>query len=111
MCDLAIDFGGAKFYFERVQLENSDAVNLNDYIGEYYSDEISVTYQVFIENQKLFLRLPNNPKIELILGQKNEFGSGKRTRYIFKRDKSKAINSFTVASEGTVKDILFQKIN
>lgn len=111
MCDLAIDFGGAKFYFEKVLLENSDTVNLNDYIGEYYSDEISVTYQVFIENQKLFLRLPNNPKIELILGQKNEFGSGKRTRYIFKRDKSKAINSFTVASEGTVKDILFQKIN
>jgi CubicO group peptidase (beta-lactamase class C family) len=111
MCDLAIDFGGAKFYFEKVQLENSDTVNLNDYIGEYYSDEISVTYQVFIENQKLYLRLPNNPKIELILGQKNEFGSGKRTRYIFKRDKSKAINSFTVASEGTVKDILFQKIN
>jgi CubicO group peptidase (beta-lactamase class C family) len=110
-CALAVDFGGAKFYFERVQLENSDVINLKDYAGEYYSDEISVTYQIFIENKKLFLRFPNNPKIELILGQKNEFGSGNRTRYVFKRDKHQIINSFTVASEGTVKDILFQKTN
>ncbi|MGB0897330.1 MAG: serine hydrolase domain-containing protein [Flavobacteriaceae bacterium] len=109
--DLVVDFGGAKFYFERVQLEHPDAVNLNDYIGEYYSSELNVTYQVFIENQKMFLSLPNNPKVKLTLGQENEFGSGKRTRYIFKRDKNKVINSFTVASEGTVKDILFQKIN
>ena len=65
--DMIVDFGGAKFYFERVQLENSDAVNLSDYIGEYYSDEISVAYQIFIENQKLFLILSTNHLLLKIL--------------------------------------------
>jgi CubicO group peptidase (beta-lactamase class C family) len=110
-CDMIVDFGGAKFYFERVQLEHKKNVKLNDYVGIYYSDELNITYHVFIENGKLFLRYPNNPKIELNLGQKNEFGSGNRTRYLFTRNENQIVSSFTVASEGTVKDILFQKTN
>jgi len=110
-CDLAIDFGGAKFYFERVQLENIGLVNLSDYVGEYFSGELDVSYHLFIENKKLFLRIPNNPKIELILGQKNEFGSRNRTRYLFKKDQNNITTGFLVASEGTVKDIKFKRIN
>lgn len=109
--DLIVDFGGAKFYFERVLLENSDKIDLNIYEGTYYSEELKVTYKVFTEDKKLFLSFPNTPKIELALGQKNEFGSGNRTRYLFKSNENQKINRFTVASEGTVKDILFQKIN
>lgn len=109
-CDLAIDFGGAKFYFESVKLDAQENVNLNNYEGTYFSKELNVTYHLYVEQQKLFLSFPSNPKVELILGQKNEFGSRNRTRYIFKQDKNQLINSFTVASEGTVKDILFQKI-
>ena len=110
-CDMIVDFGGAKFYFERVQLEHKKNVKLNDYVGIYYSDELNIRYHVFVENGKLFLRYPNNPKIELNLGQKNEFGSGNRTRYLFTRNENQIVSSFTVASEGTVKDILFQKTN
>jgi len=108
-CDLAVDFGGAKFYFERVKLQNPELVNLNDFIGTYYSEELDVTYQLFTENRKLFRQFPNNPKIELILGQKDEFGSQDRTRYHFRRN-GKEVVEFLIASEGTVKDILFQKI-
>jgi len=108
-CDLAVDFGGAKFYFERVKLQNPELVNFNDFIGTYYSEELGVTYQLFIENRKLFRRFPNNPKIELVLGQKDEFGSQDRTRYHFRRN-GKEVVEFLIASEGTVKDILFKKI-
>lgn len=110
-CDLAIDFGGAKFYFEKVKLEAQEKVNLYNYEGTYFSKELNVTYHLYVEHEKLFLRFPSNPKIELVLGQKNEFGSRNRTRYIFKQGKNQLIDSFTVASEGTVKDILFQKTN
>ena len=104
-----MDFGGAKFYFERVKLQNPKLVNLNDFIGTYYSEELNVTYQLFTEKGKLFRQFPNNPKIELILGQKDEFGSQDRTRYHFRRNNKKVVD-FLIASEGTVKDILFQKI-
>ena len=107
--DLIVDFSGAKFYFERVKLENPANVNLNDFVGEYFSEELNVTYHLFVENKKLFRQLPNNPKIELILGQKDEFGSQNRTRYHFNRNESEIVG-FTIASEGTVKGILFQKI-
>lgn len=107
-CDLEVDFGGAKFYFEKVKLQNPELVNLNDFIGEYYSEELNVTYQLFVENETLFCQYPNNPKTKLVLGQKDEFGSQDRTRYYFNRDEEKIIG-FSIASEGTVKDILFQK--
>ena len=61
------------------------------YVGTYYSDELKVTYQVFTEDKKLFLSFPNNPKIELALGQKNEFGSGNRTRYLFKSNENQKL--------------------
>ena len=109
-CDLTVDFGGAKFYFERVHLHDPELVNLTDFIGEYFSKELNVTYQLFIEKEKLYCKIPNNQKIELILGQEDEFGSQNRTRYHFKRN-HKRVDGFSIASEGTVKDILFQKIN
>lgn len=108
-CDLVVDFGGAKFYLERVKLHSPEFINLNDFSGTYFSEELNVTYQLFVDNNKLFRKFPNNPKIELILGQKDEFGSQDRTRYHFKR-RDKKVVSFTIASEGTVKDILFKKI-
>ena len=106
---MEVDFGGAKFYFERVKLHNPELVNLNDFTGTYFSEELNVSYQLFIEKGKLFNQFLNNPKIELILGQKDEFGSQDRTRYHFRRN-GKEVVDFLIASEGTVKDILFQKI-
>jgi hypothetical protein len=108
--DLAVDFAGAGFYFERVQLIDSQSVNVADYIGEYNSEELGVKYQLFVAGNKLCVSFPYNPKIELKAGQKDEFGSGDRTRYIFRRDEKGQVINFTVASEGTVKDIVFEKV-
>lgn len=109
--DLEVDFGGAIFYFERVQLESNPNQNLNDYTGNYYSDELDVNYTLSLENNNLSLSYPNNENIILTEGVKDTFGANRRTKYSFNRNIKGKVVSFEVASEGTVKEILFKKIN
>jgi len=107
--DMAVDFSGAKFYFEKVKLISRPIDNLQQYIGEYYSEELDIKYKLAIKDKQLSLSYRNNENIPLKSGQIDEFGSGRRTRYRFLRDSKGEITSFTVAAEGTVKDILFLK--
>jgi CubicO group peptidase (beta-lactamase class C family) len=107
--DLIIYFGATPFYFERINIIDTKQIHNNDYIGDYYSKELDVTYSIYEEKNKLYLSYRNNPKIELISGQKDGFGNGYRTNYLFIRDKNNKIVKLKVASEGTVKDIEFIK--
>ncbi len=109
--DLLVDFGGAIFYFESIQLNTSPNQNLEEFVGNYYSDELHVTYSISIKNNHLILSYPNNEGIQIKEGVKDTFGANRRTKYSFNRNKKGNVISFMVASEGTVKDILFKKIN
>ncbi|MBD8487692.1 beta-lactamase family protein [Echinicola sp. CAU 1574] len=109
--DLLVDFGGAIFYFERIELAPSPNQNLNEIVGNYYSEELNVTYSISIENNNLILSYPNNEGIQIKEGVKDTFGANRRTKYTFNRGNNGKVISFKVASEGTVKDILFEKIN
>jgi CubicO group peptidase (beta-lactamase class C family) len=109
--DLLVDFGGAIFYFEKIDLAFNPNQNLNEFVGNYYSDELNVNYSISIENNNLILDYPNNEGILIKEGAKDTFGANRRTKYNFIRSKNGEIISFLVASEGTVKDILFEKIN
>ena len=107
--DLLVDFGGATFYFEKVNLAREKEINTKEYLGEFYSQELDVSYTITAKNNTLILNYPNNEDIALTIGQTDEFGSGRRTKYSFIRNKNGNINAFKLASEGTVKDILFIK--
>lgn len=109
--DLLVDFGGAIFYFERIELAQSPNANLDEFVGSYYSKELDVTYAFAIENNNLMLSYPNNEGILITEGVKDTFGSNRRTKYTFNRGNDGEVVSFTIASEGTVKDVLFEKIN
>jgi len=109
--DLLVDFGGAIFYFERIELAQSPNQNLDEFVGNYYSDELNVTYSISIENNNLILSYPNSEGILIKEGVKDTFGANRRTKYTFNRGNNGKVISFKVASEGTVKDILFEKIN
>ncbi len=108
--DLLIDFGGAMFYFESVDLVENSNENLKEFEGRYYSEELSVAYELSEIENKLILNYPNNEGLVLTEGQEDVFGSNRRTRYSFKRDQDHQVVSFTVASEGTVKNILFERV-
>lgn len=108
--DLGVDFGGARFYFEKVELFPTEKFDKQEYIGEFYSDELDVTYRIFQDNNNLILSFPNNENIELSSRRKDEFGTNRRMRLSFQRNKKGKIETFKVAAEGTVKDILFEKV-
>jgi hypothetical protein len=109
--DMMVDFGGAIFYFERIELAREPNRNLEEFAGEYFSAELDVSYEIEATADHLNLSYPNNPEIPLREGERDIFGSNRRTKYSFQRDKAGNITSFTVASEGTVKGILFEKNN
>ncbi|MFD1550656.1 hypothetical protein DNU06_14995 [Putridiphycobacter roseus] len=109
--DLLVDFGGAIFYFERIELTTNPNPNVSEYSGIYFSEELNVTYELIVSNNELFLNYPNNEGLLLKEGVKDVFGANKRTKYTFIRDDRNNVTSFYTASEGTVKDILFKRTN
>lgn len=109
--DLLVDFGGAIFYFERIELNPEPNQNLTQYVGEYYSEELDVKYTITVSEEGLQLDYPNNYGLQLKEGQQDVFGANRRTKYAFQRNNENEIISFKVSAEGTVKDILFKKIS
>lgn len=107
---LQVDFGGAIFYFEKVELEEDLNDNLESYAGSYYSKELNVTYLLTLVDNQLILNYPNHKDLVLKEGVSDVFGANRRTKYSFKRNENNTIVAFEVASEGTVKDILFEKV-
>lgn len=109
--DLKVDFGGAIFYFERIELEANPNQNLSDFVGNYYSKELDVTYVITMVESQLILNYPNHSNLVLNEGASNVFGANRRTKYSFKRNDENDVVAFEVAAEGTVKNILFEKID
>lgn len=107
--DMIILFGGTPFYFKRAVLIDSETVNNNDFVGSYFSEELDVTYHFFVENDVLKLSYKNNKNIHLHHVQLDEFGNNRRTLYRFTRDKENHIIGMLLYSEGTIKDIFFEK--
>lgn len=109
--DLLVDFGGAVFYLEKIKLVKNPNQSISQYLGKYFSEELDVTYEISMSNKKMILNYPNNEGLVLKEGEKDVFGSNRRTKYTFIRDNTNKVISFNVAAEGTVKDILFKKVN
>ncbi len=107
--DLIVSFGGTPFYFSEAKFIDVKTINLTDYVGRYFSDELSVVYEIYIENNALFVNYPNHNKTKLMAGQKDEFGNEQRILYHFERNKKKEVTKLYLAAEGTVKNIEFVK--
>ncbi len=108
--DMNVDFGGATFYFESVDLADPTSVDTEEFVGSYHSEELDVTYH-FVENDdRLVLNYPNNSNITLQPRREDEFGSNRRTRYTFERNVKGKVNKLYVAAEGTVRNIEFLRV-
>ena len=79
-------------------------------MGNYFSKELDVTYSISKKNDHLILSYPTAENIALYEGEEDVFGSNRRTKYSFHRDKEGNVVSFKVASEGTVNNIHFGRI-
>ena len=63
--DLIVSFGGTPFYFKRTHLITKPASDLNEYVGNYFSEELKTTYTFSLENKALKLSYNNNLDITL----------------------------------------------
>lgn len=109
--DLQVDFSGAIFYFKPVALEENLNQNLSDFVGQFYSQELAVNYALQMEGDQLILSYPNLPRLILKEIQTDVLGTNRRTKYSFHRNIQGDIISFSVAAEGTVKNILFERLD
>lgn len=107
--DLIVYFGGTPFYFSKAQFIDVKTIQLTDYVGHYFSDELSVAYDLYIENGTLYVNYPNHNKTKLTPGQKDEFGNGQRILYHFVRNEEHDVVQLYLSAEGTVKNIEFIK--
>lgn len=108
--DLLVYFGATPFYFEKIVLTNPEKISNSDFEGRYYSSELDVFYTLKVDNGRLLLSYPNNANLELYPARIDEFGNGYRTNYLFYRDLNGTVNRISVASDGSVKDIEFNKV-
>jgi hypothetical protein len=104
---MMVYFGGTPFYFSRAKFIEPATVDLNAYVGHYYSDELDVEYEIVLENNSLVVN--HHSKSKLIPGQKDEFGNGQRVLYQFVRNEKKEVVKLFLSAEGTVKNIAFNK--
>ena len=92
---------------ERPKPVKLSSSQLQTYVGDYYSDELDITYTLDVESNNLVLRLRETSSI-LTAYSTDSFGWGRR-RLEFTRDKEKRIIGF-VLQAGRVKNLKFQKI-
>jgi CubicO group peptidase (beta-lactamase class C family) len=107
--DMIITFGGTPFYFKHAKFIAAGSVDLIDFVGNYYSEELDVTYHFFVENNRLKLTYKGKKNISLNPVQLNEFGNNDRTLYQFTKDKKEVITRMLLSCDGAVKNIIFKK--
>ncbi len=80
---------------------------LADYVGEYHSDELQVTYALSLDAGKLALRIQSNPPSELLVTKQDE-ASAEVGTMAFERDDHGTVTGFILQS-GRVRNLRFAK--
>lgn len=97
--------------FEAVELVSPSPAELAGYVGDYYSDELGVTYKIVLEGGHLYIRHENKykelPSNALEPTLKDSFFIQGVT-VNFKRNEQKQISAFTLDA-GRVRNISFVK--
>ncbi|SDS34669.1 serine hydrolase domain-containing protein [Winogradskyella sediminis] len=107
--DMVISFGGTPFYFKQAKFIDAKTVEVSNFEGNFYSEELNVTYHFFEEDNKLKLSFVGNEDINLHPVQLSEFGNNDRTLYRFVKDANNEVTGMLLSCDGTVKDIVFKK--
>ncbi|MDG5490925.1 serine hydrolase [Psychroserpens sp. SPM9] len=107
--DMTISFGGTPFYFKRIKLIKQIPNHLEDYTGNYFSEELQATYHFFIENDTLKLSYAQHDTITLHPILINQFGNGDRTLYHFISSNNNNITGMLLSCDGQVSNIEFVK--
>jgi len=107
--DMIISFNGNPFYFNRATVPTTSGIRLQDFEGDYYSEELQTAYRFHISGERLLLSFRNNPDMPLSPVDIDAFGNGRRTLYRFTRDVNHNVTGLLLSCEGNVNNIMFSK--
>ena len=79
----------------------------SEFVGDYYSEELDATYRIFLDDEKLMLRVGYFPVVHLMPSREDVFEGG--FTYKFFRDGDGAVTGFTLDA-GRVRNMRFQKM-
>ena len=107
--DMVISFGGTPFYFKHAKFIDETSVIVKDFIGDFYSEELDVSYHFYLKDNVLKLTYKESEEVTLKPIQINQFGNGDRTLYHFVKDRNDKVTGMLLSCDGTVKEIIFKK--
>jgi len=104
--------GGANIEALRIKEFDKSAVDLSDFTGEFYSEELATSYNFIVENEKLIARHSRIEDIELSPTKKDHFAGNKWFfgQIEFTRNGDGTISGCKVTA-GRVRNLKFEKIN
>ena len=95
------------FVARRVAPKVTDIVRLHEFVGEYFSEELEVTYELYLAGGELFNRIPLNDMTPVHLGADDTLSVG-RIEATVERDEQGAILGFRLQA-GRVRNLWFKE--
>jgi CubicO group peptidase (beta-lactamase class C family) len=102
---MTLSQGGRDISGKRIETSPLSPDQMKDYAGEYYSDELRVTYTLLVDQGKLYAQIGNKDKIELNVMEDDEF-AGSMFTGTFKRNADGQVIGFSLDA-GRVKNLKF----
>jgi hypothetical protein len=85
-------------------------IDFNEYLGDYYSDELGTVYTMIFKDNHLTIRHRRLSDKKLDYVEKDVFKGNSITKLAFTRDDKQKINGFKLNGSGRVFGLQFQKI-
>jgi len=99
--------GGRDIEGKRIEASALTPEQIKDYEGEYHSDELRVTYKLFLDQSKLYAQIGNKDRIELSITEEDAF-AGSMFTGTFERNAEGYVVGFSLDA-GRVKNLKFTK--
>jgi len=93
--------------YESFKLPKTTPDQLKEYEGDYYSEELQVTFRLLLKKDKLYFVQKNAPKNRLVMILKDKFNIGAMKIHFIRDEENKTI-AFTLDA-GRVKNLRFEK--
>jgi CubicO group peptidase (beta-lactamase class C family) len=93
--------------YQRLNIVSLNPDQLNEFAGEYHSEELDMTYKIIVENGTLLLNRRNSP-IETLKPTSKDLLKGTHTTFQFIRDDRNQVTAFNLGA-GRVKNVRFAK--
>jgi CubicO group peptidase (beta-lactamase class C family) len=93
--------------YQRLNIVSLNSDQLNEFAGEYYSEELDMTYKIIVEDGTLLLNRRNSPQ-ETLKPTIKDLLKGANTTFQFIRDDHNQVTGFNLGV-GRIKNVRFAK--